>query len=146
MPLFSNDPVSMLRLPPAVGLLVWGGLGILLGSAVGCTGPQSTTDEEQPARVYHVQVRMTEDKAEAERALGAVLDWWDESVPGNLPRPLETERGSPVDIAYRPPLYRVRLGPFASREEAETVLAAARESYPEAFVVPGRRSASGASP
>ena len=125
----------------ALGSLVF--VVIVLGA---CTGPQSTGGEEESQRVYHVQVRMTEDKAKAERTLGTVLEWWTQSAPAHLPQPVETEQASPVKIAYRPPLYRVRLGPFASREEAETVLAAAQEAYPEAFVVPGRRSASRAAP
>lgn len=129
------------RIPSVARSIVWGGLCILLFSVGACTGPQSAEDPDEAPRGYYVQVRMTEDKAEAEQTLGRVLEWWTQSAPAGLPRPLETAQGSPVDIAYRTPLYRVRLGPFGSRDEAETVLAAAQETYPDAFVVPGRRSA-----
>ena len=136
----------MVRVSPAVRPVSWCCLMALLLSAGGCTGPQSAGGADESTRMYHVQVRMTEDKAEAERTLGAVLDWWNQSAPANLPEPVETEQASPVDIAYRTPLYRVRLGPFASRTEAETVLAAAQEAYPDAFVVPARRSTSRSAP
>lgn len=117
-----------------VALCVWGGV-VLLGSA--CSGP---TAEQAPSpqtpSAYQVQLRMTERKAAAERALGTALEWWERSA-ASLPSPQSTD-GSPVRIEWRAPLYRVRLGPFASREDADAVLEAAREAFPDAFVVPAR--------
>lgn len=91
--------------------------------------------------MYHVQLRMTEEKAEAERALGQALSWWNDADAKALPQPAAAGQSSPVTIAYRTPLYRVRLGPFASRAAADSVLSAAHERFPDAFVAPSRRSA-----
>ncbi|MFP4227593.1 MAG: SPOR domain-containing protein [Salinivenus sp.] len=113
---------------------------ILLLAVGACSGLRSTGSEDETTRVYRVQLRMTEDKAEAEQALGTAMEWWTDTAPGDLPDPLETAEASPVEIAYRTPLYRVRLGPFASRDDAEAVLAAAQEAYPEAFIVPDERT------
>lgn len=112
---------------------------VLLAVGAACSGLRSAGSEEEPTRVYLVQLRMTEDKAEADEALGTALKWWTDTAPSDLPQPLEAAGSSPVEIAYRTPLYRVRLGPFASRDKAETVLTAAQEAYPEAFIVPDER-------
>ncbi|PSQ78623.1 MAG: SPOR domain-containing protein, partial [Bacteroidetes bacterium QH_6_63_17] len=45
---------------------------------------------------------------------------------------------SAVTINWKPPFYRVRLGPFATRQQAEAVLQAARSVFPDAFVAPKR--------
>lgn len=122
-------------------------IGLLILVVVGaCAGPGATGAEEETTRVYLVQLRMTEDKAEAEQALGAALEWWNQSASSGLPEPVETGQGSPLDIAYRTPLYRVQLGPFASRDDAEAVLTVAQAAYPEAFVVPDRRPAAASTP
>jgi hypothetical protein len=42
------------------------------------------------------------------------------------------------DIAYLQPYYRVRLGGFEFRNEAERALAFVRGRWPEAFIVPDR--------
>lgn len=118
----------------AIALCVWVGV-VLLGGA--CSGP--TADQvpsPQTPSAYQVQLRMTERKAAAEQALGTALEWWD-GAAASLPSPQSTD-GSPVRIEWRAPLYRVRLGPFASREDAEAVLEAARGAFPDAFVVPAR--------
>ncbi len=39
-------------------------------------------------------------------------------------------------MAYLQPYYRVRMGAFATREDAEAALALVRRQYPEAFLVP----------
>lgn len=84
---------------------------------------------------------MVKDKAKADRALSTALDWWQAHASSLNPEPLgragRPDR-APVVIAWKAPLYRVRLGPFASRAQAEDVLAAARSSFPEAFIAPDR--------
>lgn len=144
MILLTYSSAVMMRMSPT-GIVPVSVCLLVFLVAGACAGPGTTGSEKERPRVYLVQLRMTEDKAEAERALGAALEWWNQSASSGLPEPVGTEQGSPLDIAYRTPLYRVQLGPFASRDEAEAVLAAAQEAYPEAFVVPDRRSAEAAS-
>jgi hypothetical protein len=126
-----------MRLFIGLGLLVG---GVLLG--LSCTGPAPDAPETAgtESRLYHVQLYRTRQKAKANRMLGRALAWWEEQDGTVGPRPLTTD-APPVDVAWRAPLYRVRLGPFASRQAADSVLAAARSSFPDAFVRPERVSA-----
>lgn len=71
--------------------------------------------------------------------VGRALEWWDKRAASVGPRPVETA-SSPVSVAWRAPLYRVRLGPFASRATADSVLTVAQRTFPEAFVHPGQAS------
>lgn len=113
--------------------------GVLLGLSCSGPAPDATPTAETDARVYHVQLEETKQKAEANRMIGRVLEWWEKQAATVGPRPLETE-SSPVSVAWRAPLYRVRLGPFASRAEADSVLAVAQRTFPDAFVRPERAS------
>lgn len=124
-----------------------GGLAVCLLLGLSCSGPppESSTPstEEVPERVYHVQLEMTEDKATADQLLGKALNWWEDQASSLDSRPLDISddtTDSPVRVVWKPPLYRVRLGPFASRSEAEAVLDAAQSSFPDAFIAPERRS------
>lgn len=127
----------------ALGLLigVWVG-GMLLGACSG-PAPESTgrsSEGEPGTRIYHVQLRLTEDKARAARTLGRAEQWWREQAPADRP-PLAKSAPSanaPVTIVWKAPFYRVRLGPFAAEAQAEAVLDAARPAFPDAFVAPGR--------
>lgn len=123
------------------------GFRVLLGVVVGvalvaaCSGPR-TGGEAPPSsdeRVYHVQVHMTEDKRDAVRVRGRANEWWSQQAAGQMP-PLAEVGGSGrvASIEWKAPLYRVRLGPFRSREQADTVLSHARSAFPDAFVVPDR--------
>jgi hypothetical protein len=47
-----------------------------------------------------------------------------------------------VSIKWRAPFYRVRIGPFATEQQAETVLEEAHSTFPDAFVAPDRVEAS----
>lgn len=120
-------------------------LALFAGVAIAplaCAGPRPDGGSTDTAsgRTYLVQLRTTDDQATAEQARSAALQWWSGAAPG-LPSPVTTD-ADPVYIAWRAPLYRVRLGPFASRAQADSVLAAAREAFPDAFVAPSRRSSS----
>lgn len=113
-----------------------------------CSGPSpdqgGRSAPEGPARVYHVQLDMTKDKDTAHRYLSKALAWWGEQSSASLPEPLslpDRSSDSPVTIVWKAPLYRVRLGPFASRSAAQTVLGAAQSSFPNAFIAPEQRRA-----
>ncbi|MEM0962136.1 MAG: SPOR domain-containing protein [Bacteroidota bacterium] len=95
-------------------------------------GPPAPT-EPTPQQVdgYRVQVFTSSNRDTAERVRGEAVDWWEgaQSSPG---APEEME----VIVGYQQPYYRVRMGAFATREEADVALALVRSRYPEAFVVP----------
>lgn len=116
----------------------------LLGVIVaGCASPREASDDggtegERVRRVYHVQIRMTEHKAVADRTMGAAMAWWRERSAAERPRTLAGMDTLPVTIAWRPPLYRVRVGPFASRSRAEALLGVIDAAYPDAFIAPQR--------
>ena len=130
----------------ALGILVgvWT-CGLLLGA---CSGPPPastgrSSEEEPSPRVYHVQLRLTEDKTRAAQTLGRAEQWWREQPPADRPPLAEGPRSSetPVTIAWKAPFYRVRLGPFATETRAEAVLDAARPTFPDAFIAPDRADA-----
>ena len=133
-------PEPTLR-PVQTGLLL---TVILFGLlATGCTSPREASDDrggegERVQRVYHVQIRMTERKAVADRTLGAAMAWWRGRPAAERPRPLAGIDTLPITIAWRPPLYRVRVGPFASRSRAEVLLDVIDAEYPDAFIAPQR--------
>ncbi len=77
---------------------------------------------------FRIQVFTTEDRSAAER-IRAEAEAWSGAQGGAAGR----LRG---EVAYLQPYYRVRLGAFASRAEAEEALAGVRARYPEAFLVP----------
>ena len=124
--------------------------GLLLG--LSCSGPSANqsgpSDTESPARIYHVQVDMSKEKDAAHQTLGAVLSWWETHAASFESRLFEQQgaAGRVAHIKWKAPYYRVRLGPFASRSEAREVLQDARSAFPDAFLVPERRSAQESSP
>lgn len=110
---------------------------------MGCSGPRPASDEaegEERGRVYHVQLYMSDEKEEAAQALGRAERWWTNQPSSERP-PLVQEAGTtgaPIAIKWKAPFYRVRVGPFATRKEAEAVLGAAQSTFPDAFVAPDR--------
>lgn len=84
---------------------------------------------------------MSREKAQANQTLTDALDWWRDHASA-LSADLVSTPGraseAPVTIMWKAPRYRVRLGPFASRSEAEDVLAAVESTFPEAFIAPER--------
>ena len=118
---------------------------LLLGAAFlgGCSGAAPPTDSsgaEPRSRVYHVQLRLTEDKDQAEAILSQGLRWWNQQPASSRPSLVEDARSSDtaVSIKWQAPFYRVRIGPFATEQQAETVLEEAQSTFPDAFVAPER--------
>lgn len=115
--------------------------GLVLLLAVGiltsCSHFRGTPPDRDDDRVYLVQLDMTEDKSKALRIREEGKSWWADRPSSQKP-PLASIDASarPVAVVWKAPLYRVRLGPFSSRDEAESVLTAARRVFPDAFIVP----------
>jgi hypothetical protein len=91
--------------------------------------PQEPT--AQQVEGFRVQIFSSASRDAAERVRGEAVTWWEgaQSAPG-APRTMEAV------VAYLQPYYRVRMGAFASRQEAEAALALVRQRYAEAFLVP----------
>ncbi|GEM_PF-2045305 len=114
-------------------------LGILLINA--CSGPESApSSEDASSRVYHVHLQLTEEKTQAAETLGQALRWWKQQPSAQRPplAPSAHSSSRPVTIKWRPPFYRVRLGPFDTKRQAERVVETAASRFPDAFVAPGR--------
>ena len=121
---------------------------MLLGAVFlgGCSGPAPSADSsgtEPGSRGYYVQLQLTEDKDRAEAILSQGLRWWNQQPASSRPSLVEDARSSDtaVSIKWQAPFYRVRIGPFATEQQAETVLKEARPTFPDAFVAPERANA-----
>lgn len=109
-------------------------LGLLAAS---CSGPGTTPSprETEPQRTYRIQVHMTSDQAEAEQVAEQVRTWWQQLPDDERPAALA---GSSLDpeVVWEQPYYRVRIGSFPSRSNAEPALSAVRAEFSDAFLVP----------
>lgn len=98
---------------------------------------EEASEPEGPRLVegFRIQVFSSAEKAAAERVRDEVGAWWrlareDPGAAGLLPEAL------PVAVEFLRPYYRVRLGAFEFRPQAEAALDLVRERFPEAFIVP----------
>jgi uncharacterized lipoprotein len=79
-------------------------------------------EERKPRTVqgFRIQILTTEDQTAAEQRAAEAEEQW----------------GAPVEVAWKAPYYRVRVGAFASRSAAQPRLEAVQQQYPDAFLVP----------
>lgn len=86
---------------------------------------------------YRIQVFSSSDKSAAEDIRDEASGWW--RVVRNDPDAVDTmPHGLDPDLDFNQPYYRVRLGAFEYRREAEAALPLVRRRFPEAFIVPDR--------
>ena len=89
--------------------------------------------EPVPVQVdgFRVQVFTSASRDAAEGVRAEAVSWWERA---------QTQPGAPESleavVSYRQPYYRVQLGAFATRDEADAALVLVRRQYPEAFLVP----------
>ena len=85
--------------------------------------PEEEEEDTGGARTvqgFRIQILTTDDKQAAnERAAEAEKQW-----------------GGPVQVAWKAPYYRVRVGAFASRSSAQSTLETVKQQYPDALLVP----------
>ena len=93
--------------------------------------PTPQEPQEQQVEGYRVQIFSSASRDAAESVRTEAVAWW-ERAQSSAGAPREMQ----VLVAYLQPYYRVRMGAFATREEAEGALALVRQQYPEAFLVP----------
>ena len=80
---------------------------------------------------FRVQVFTSGLRETAEQIRADAASWWTSRRQYGQPE-------MDVAVVYQEPYYRVRMGAFATREDAETALSIIREQYPDAFLVPER--------
>ena len=89
---------------------------------------------------FRIQIYSTQDKRAADRRAEQAVAWWrellragqlDDVYPDELTPP-------PVYQDFRQPYYRVRLGNFASRAEAQRTLRLVEQRFSSAFIVPDK--------
>ncbi len=87
---------------------------------------------------YRIQIISTLNKQEADQAVEDALAWWRdfEQVPDLIELYPRKEEGPPVYQDFRVPYYRVRIGNFTTREEAELILEVIERDYARAFIAP----------
>lgn len=127
---------------------------VLTVLVAGCSGPRegATPDAEPPAATspdadapaapsarmvdgFRIQVFTSSDKAEADAQAAEVEQWW--TALSERPEGLRQDE-APVAVAWRQPYYRVRVGTFVSRKEAELALPLLKQHFGTAFIVPDR--------
>ena len=105
--------------------------------------PRPPTDPDDPSRGpvtrtvdgFRIQIGMSNDQDEAD-ALAAVAAQWYQGLPPSE-RPAYLGGGDlDVHVAWRAPYYRVQVGRFATRAEADRALSVVSQRFPEAFPVP----------
>jgi hypothetical protein len=94
---------------------------------------QGRADEgvTQTVEGFRVQVYSAQDKQSAEEFREEVRQWWagaKTDAPDLFREPL------PIVVEYGQPYYRVRIGAFASREEAAEALSYVQKEFADAFV------------
>jgi len=86
---------------------------------------------QQTLEGYRIQVFSAQDQEASQTFRERVRQWW-EGAKADAP---DVFRGEPpIVIEYSQPYYRVRIGAFAEREDAETALEFVRNEYEGAFV------------
>ncbi len=90
---------------------------------------------ERVIQGYRIQIYQSLDKAQAIEQEEAAIAWWDDVQIENRPEGL-FEDGLPAYLDYRQPYYRVRIGDFLSREDAERAARVVGIRFPGSFIAP----------
>lgn len=99
------------------------------------------TSAVRTAPGFRIQISSTVEKDDAVVAEEAAQQWWrgeDRTAVAGL-----SGQELPVYIVYRQPYYRVRIGNFASRAEAERAATIVQRRFPGSFIVPDTVTLSG---
>lgn len=93
------------------------------------------SDGPRTVQGYRIQVFSSADKGSAETIRDEAESWW--RVASRDPDALEfLPNGLPVEVDFNQPYYRVRVGAFEYRREAEQAIRVVQRRFPEAFIVP----------
>lgn len=117
--------------PPAQTEIVHDVPAALMEGTIEETAP----DGPRTVQGYRIQVFSSADKAAAEGVRDEAATWW--HMAQNDPDALELlPNGLPMEVDFNQPYYRVRLGAFEYRREAEQAIRVIQRRFPEAFIVP----------
>ena len=105
--------------------------------------PPDTPPVEEPPRGpvtrtvdgFRIQIGMFNEQSAAEEQVEAASAWY-RNLPSAQRPPYLGQGDLDVHIAWRAPYYRVQVGRFASRAEADRALGAVADRFPDAFPVP----------
>lgn len=103
------------------------------GTEASTTGP-AWSDGERVRQLYHVQVAMADRKSAASKTVDDVHRWWQRVPEAQRPPGWHDRSDVPVSIAWQTPYYRVRIGPFLSRQRARQLLDVAADHFPNAMI------------
>lgn len=101
--------------------------------------PEDPAEERGPRTVqgFRIQVLTTAAKDEADAQAAEAEAWW-QDLSADKRAALQAAGSLPVEVAWKAPYYRVQIGAFASREQAQQALQTAAARFPDAFLVPSR--------
>lgn len=95
---------------------------------------RAAASNERVAQGFRIQVISSVEKDAAVAAEVEARRWWrnegSSAYRGAFPSEL------PTYVVYQQPYYRLRIGDFATRQDAQQALAAIEGRYPGAFIVP----------
>lgn len=86
---------------------------------------------KQTLEGFRVQVFSAQDQEAAQNFRERVRQWWEQAKSG---APSVFRSSPPIVVEYSQPYYRVRIGAFADRDDAEDALAFVQDEYSGAFV------------
>lgn len=84
---------------------------------------------------FRIQILSTRDKSEADAQWEDTITWWQNLSDERRPAGYFAD-GLPVEVVFRQPYYRVRLGNFRTREAAEAILPFLERRFTGAFIIP----------
>ena len=85
---------------------------------------------------YRIQIYSSQSRSAADDVLQAAQDWWTAKYEDNDEAPIEVfGEELPADLEFGQPYYRVRIGSFVDRDEAEEALDVVQDEYDDAFIV-----------
>ena len=87
---------------------------------------------------YRLQLFSSESKASADAVRDEFAAWWASQRAAGADRPAGMQASVPIVVEFIPPYYRVRVGAFEYRAEAETSLGYVRNQFADAFIIPSR--------
>lgn len=93
--------------------------------------PPPQEPRSQQVEGYRVQIFTSSSRDAAEDVREGADRWW-----ASAQRQVGAPRSMETMVAYLQPYYRVRIGGFERREDADGALEFVRRQFPEAFVVP----------
>ena len=87
---------------------------------------------------YRIQIYSSQDKRAADRRAEQAVAWWREQLRAGQLDDLYPYEPTPAPIYqdFRQPYYRVRVGNFATRSEAQELLRLVESRFPSAFIAP----------